>query len=164
MNSKLILRAQKFPLRKLSVLLFIVLVLSIGLLLSIQNNNVGDLFRYFTKDRNEISKLNPESVRLPVSLNNKNVNNVYLTYNFFGQLREIKNQDSNPQVILDPSEPGLPDFLIDPETQFYNVDSNDKILPGTIDDLKVGTRLSISATYELKDESWKTRMIYIVNN
>jgi len=107
---------------------------------------------------------NTGKLELPVSLNNLNVSNTYLAYNFFGPIKEVKKLASGTEIILETSEKDLPQFVITVDaTKIFKVEKNTNITSATIEDLKKGAHVSISTTYDLKTHLWITRTVHILD-
>lgn len=103
-------------------------------------------------------------IELPVSLNNRNVNNVYLTYTFFGPIKEVKKLPDGTEIILETSEKDLPQFIItQKDVKIFKVGQGTNITPAGIDDLRKGAHVSISTTYDLKTHLWITRSVHIID-
>ena len=117
----------------------------------------------FTKSTEKNAPSEIKTINLPVALNSHNVTTVYLAYNFFGPIKEIRSTDKGKQIILDTVPKTLPDFIIiDKETKISRVEPNNEITPADTNALKVGLRISISTTYDLKSNLWMTRNVFIV--
>lgn len=102
-----------------------------------------------------------DKINLPLNLNSRNITTVYLAYNFFGPIKELRKVPDGVQIILDTSEENLPLFLVnDRDTKIFII-KNDRQLPTSIDDLKPGLQVAISTTYDLKYHIWVTRTIHI---
>lgn len=101
-------------------------------------------------------------ISLPVDLNNRSVNSLYLAYTFFGPIDELKKVSEGTELVLHASENDLPKFILtDRDTKIFTV-KNDQVKPATINDLKEGVQVSISTTYDLKTKIWIVRTVHIV--
>lgn len=140
-------------------LIFVFLVLAI---LAVLYKGYKDGKFESTKSPNQKALTETKTVSLPVDLNNQNVSTVYLAYNFFGPIKELKTTDKGTQIILDTSNNSLPNFIIDKGTKVLTVTDGNEMSPANEDDLKPGLRISISTTYELKTSFWMTRNVYII--
>lgn len=133
------------------VVLTAILIVILGLVYLNQNKSLSENIPVQTNDK----------INLPLNLNNRNITTVYLAYNFFGPIKELKKVPDGVQIILDTSEENLPLFLVnDRDTKIFIV-KNDRQVPTSIDDLKPGLQVAISTTYDLKYHIWVTRTIHI---
>ena len=133
------------------------------LLIAIIAVNSVQIKPFFTKTSKTQELDKASKIELPVSLDNRNVNNVYLAYTFLGPIKEIK-KVSPIEIILETSEKNLPQFVITQEdTKIFRVGQDTNITSADIDDLKEGLHVSISTTYDLKTHLWLTRTIHIVH-
>lgn len=118
-----------------------------------------------TNDTEANSKPQANEIILPVALTNQNVTDLYLAYNFFGPIKEVREIDNGKEIVLDTAETDLPRFLITNDTNIFKVNQSDKDRPlfSSVEDLRQGMRVSISTTYDLKTRIWVTRTVHVVD-
>lgn len=110
------------------------------------------------------SPIADKKIDLPVSIKDPSVSDLYLAYNFFGPIKEIKDTTAGKQIILDTTEKDLPNFIISgQETSIGRISPNNAPTPASEKDLKTGQHVAISATYNVKKGDWVTRNVNIVD-
>lgn len=110
------------------------------------------------------SEVETNSITLPIPLTNRNISTVFLSYSFFGPIKEIKETTGGKQIILDTTEKNLPDFIVsDKSAKVFNVEKTGNLTEVKIDNLKEKQRVSISTTYEIKTQLWIARSVYITS-
>ena len=148
-----VVKSRNFP-----IFIFFVLLTAI---LAVNSNSIKSFLKKapITAEVDKTRKIEP-----PVSLNNRNVNNAYLAYTFFGPIKETKKLSAGTEIILETSEKDLPQFIVDQDvTKIFKFEENKNIIGATIEDLRKGARVSISTTYDLKTHLWITRTVHIVD-
>lgn len=134
------------------------------LLIAIIAVNSAQIKQFFTKTVPTVEMDKAGKIDLPVSLNNLNVSNVYLAYNFFGPIKEIKRVPAGVEIILETSQRDLPQFIITPDvTKIFKIGQDTDVTSVTIEDLRKGGRVSISTTYDLKTLLWIARTVHILD-
>ncbi len=143
---------QNTLIRKVAIVLFFVLIAT---LISVISNQK-------TKPLNNPSKTisssteNANSINLPFPINKPYLGMVILVYNFFGNIKEIKNVSEGMQVILDIPNDNLPSFIVNTQyTQIFKPGTDGKLTPASTDDLKVGTKANVQIMYDLKLNTWR---------
>lgn len=154
--------------KKPSFIIFILLVIGIfGVLIAdyVKEKNFAIPIQSKSTDMQGVGMNSQTNViTLPVALNSQNVANVYLAYSFFGPLKEVKKGDKGFEIVLDTNEKSLPQFFAtEADTKVYRTNKTNpsELTPARIEDLKTGSQVSISATYDIKISIWVTRAVYI---
>lgn len=99
---------------------------------------------------------------LPVPITNPMVTNVYYAYNFFGKVKEVKTNSEETVLALDTADTTIPLFILETNgTQILQV-KNGQVAPAAITDLKPGSAVSVSSTYDVKLRLWQTRAVHLV--
>lgn len=153
----------KFFQKNLQVLIFVVLVFSIfATLIAFNTDKLQAKLSFKTTQPSTVQANN--QITLPVDFNNKNVTSAYLAYNFFGPIKEIVDVTQGKEIILDVADNTLPKFIVQDQVttvQEYDQKLN-KVTPSKAENLQAGERISISTTYDLKNNLWITRSIHIL--
>ncbi|HEY5601372.1 MAG TPA: hypothetical protein VIK81_04810 [Patescibacteria group bacterium] len=155
----------KHPTKYFPQILFVILILLIILVLIVKvafKDKFPDKKLFKPTDQKQ-TIVTPTQITLPVSLSNRNLGSVYLAYNFFGPVKEIKNISQGKQLILNTSDSDLPTFVINDRTGIFKIENDKSVTTKNVNDLKSGQRVSISTTYDLKSLTWTTRTIHLVD-
>lgn len=152
---------KKHSLQKIPALIFFLLIISIfSVLLSDQllKKNTGKV------DKLQEGTGNSGKIELPVALDEQGVTNLYLSYNFFGSVKEISRIDDGYQLTLEVENDNIPPFIIkENDTRVFRVNNQKEISAIKASDLKEGMNVSISSTYDVKDREWVTRTVHVVD-
>lgn len=141
--------------RTVVYLVVIFLIINIGLFLVSQRNILNNKFQGSPTVTTSVPVSN-QNVNLPVSLNNKAIVSALIDYNFQGTVTEKKIIDSNTaEIKLDST--GLPDFLITKTVGVFD----SELKPSTIDKISVGTKVNVTASYDIRQKTWQIRAIFI---
>lgn len=110
------------------------------------------------------NKNNSEAqLKHPVSVDNPDVLGLYLSYNFAGIVKEVKDENNMFSIILDTNQPTTPKFNISQETQIFKVSAvGNTPTPAKLEDIANRARVSIAATYDLKTGEWITRTVHLI--
>ncbi|MEX2028140.1 MAG: hypothetical protein WD988_01405 [Candidatus Curtissbacteria bacterium] len=150
--------------RKNATYLFFVLLGAFLVILALNSQNKLSLENVVPSSVSDAPVVSGGKIDLPVDMNNPFVSNLYLAYNFFGNVGSIENLPQGSQIILEGETEGLPEFVVAEKTvQVFKVDGNQSITPAGINDLKVGSQISISTTYDARAGVWVTRTVHILN-
>ena len=95
------------------------------------------------------------TIKLPFPITHPNLGMVFLVYNFFGPIKEIKDAAEGVQLILDIPDDNLPKFILDTKaTQIFKA-SGGQPTAATVSDLKPNTSVTVQALYDLKLNIWR---------
>lgn len=96
---------------------------------------------------------------LPVPLTNSAVTAVFFSYNFYGEIKELKTVDGNIELTL--TDPELPVFILTDKTKVQTTSKNQ--VTGALDreDLKVRLGVTVVAYYDTKAKTWTTPEVYV---
>lgn len=93
------------------------------------------------------------TIILPVPLSAKSVVSASIFYNFQGRLKSIDQADeTNFRLKLDTAD-NLPELLA-PATMKFQAPRGDDFIPTTIDQLAVGSNITVGASYDLRTKKW----------
>lgn len=99
------------------------------------------------------------TIDLPVSLDSKTVSSAAIYYYFQGNVVQKQTQTNGNTVIkLDTSESTLPEISI---TKDVLVTTQSGLKPQTVNDIKVGTKVIVQTSYDLRTKNWKIWAIYV---
>lgn len=102
------------------------------------------------------------SKTFPVDVNNKDIQDVFIAYNFLGNIKSLEKMEGDAyKLILTAQDPTTPEFIIHEKEIMVHVTDRSGQKSASFSDLKVGTRIVVSSTFDLKREIWITRAIYI---
>ncbi len=140
------------------LILILLLILTVGLIGYYLYNNQGKVKSVPIYSQPPV---NQKTVTLPISPNDPGVETARIVYAFMGKITEIKNSDKNLIIKLDSKTSGLPTLTTNPQTLVLNQSKDQKVVQGTIDDVKVGLNVLVSTSYLLRDKSWTVEAIVI---
>lgn len=147
---------------KIFIILFVILVL----LLLVATFKDAKFFRAEIKnsESKSLAGQDDKKVELPIDPSNRNVSSFYFTYNFLGELKEIKNVSEGIQILFQAEDDSLPQFIMtEKNTKLYKQTENTEWVPVQKLDIKPGSKLSVSVSYEPLRKEWVTRAVYIMN-
>lgn len=100
-----------------------------------------------------------QSSELPVSLTNPSVTAAFFSYNFYGEIKELKTANGNIELTL--SDSALPVFILTEQTKVQT--TNKSQVTGLLDkeDLKVRLGVTVVAYYDAKNKTWVTSEVYV---
>ncbi|MDO8470480.1 MAG: hypothetical protein Q7S63_00705 [bacterium] len=102
------------------------------------------------------------SINLPVPLDNPNIRQVSLFYNFYGRIKLAEPAGNDVRLVLDSSDATLPAFIVDSkDSQVLRIDASGAQVSVSLEDLKPGLTTNIQMTYDLRLSIWKITRVYI---
>src|SRR5258708_1906890 len=154
-------------------IVFILLIISIcSLLIFKYYKNPGFDFTKFTKSKaanlsantTQASKVISGQLDMRISFTNKDLTKVFVNYNFYGTVKDIRQEGNGVTLIINAKDPSTPSFIVDNlNTQVFTVQNN-VVTPAKVTDLQKGQQVAISTTYEVGTKDTITRSVHIIQN
>lgn len=102
-----------------------------------------------------------KTITLPVDQTHRGVTSTILVYSFKGIVTEIKPAGDNFRLKLDLSDSETPDFITTPRTFVFILKDTGEPVKATVKDVKVGSSVTLSTTYDLNKKTWELNGITI---
>lgn len=143
----------------------VILLLVFGYLISGSKYNLSKI----NNEEETAKTYSLDKYNLPVAGDSENVSSVLLHYFFMGKLEKLKKVDGGTQIFLADADPSLPRIIVAKQTRVHKVPSfssedhsNDK--PISVDTLKTGQIIDISAEFDLKTNTWFILDVFLVDD
>ena len=157
--------------KKLLGSLFVILVIVLVIIVIYKQQSPQADYSPTTNSNNNTASTTTQSsdnhkTALPVALDNPNVGSVLIHYFFSGTLKQIETVSGGNRIVLQNSA-GMPDLLITSVTRVSKITPPyDKTTPVPINikDLKSGEHLDISAEYDLNQNIWFFRDVFLATD
>ena len=140
-------------------LLLIFFLLSILVIYKLQKTN----YKYANLPAKKVTEADAGKVKLPLDLNNRNINAFYLYYGFAGYVKEVKKVEDGVQIVLVTEESGLPNIVVKEPESIINLIKKGKATGVVgINALRAGQNVDISAFFNHKTNEWIIKNVNIL--
>ena len=101
---------------------------------------------------------------LPVPIDGPNVGGAFAHYFFTGSVKEVKKSGEGSVLVLYVTNDAIPEFPLGPDTRIarisqpYSAETSRMV---SVNELKAGLVVDVSAEYDLRSGQWLTRDVFI---
>ena len=101
-----------------------------------------------------------EQINPPIPLGDPSVLNIGINYILKGSVKQFDKKGQGYTLVLDSPSGKVPEFPVTERTTVVKINGKEQI-PATFDDVKVGSSITVSTSYNIDKKTWIVGRIYL---